>query len=412
VHLSDFASPAFFADPYPVYQRLRAEGPLPPLEPLPGVFVTGRHDTSEALLKDRKLGRAYRKGIELRYGAQRADMPVFNSYARMLLTNNPPKHTRLRALLMKAFNMRQLAAIHDLIQRVADRLIDRLRDPDHGRADLVRDFTLRLPAEVICHLLDVPLDDALQLTDATRSQSQALDLAPMSDAQLDSANRGTLDLEAYFRPLLAQRRRHPGDDLISLLLTVQEDGEHFTEDEIVANVLLLFIAGHETTSGMIGNALIALQRNPDQLALLKADPSLMPSAVMECLRYDSSVQRVAYGVLEDTVIEGRPLQRGQLVVIFVGSANRDPERFERADALDIRRPADSRPMSFGGGVHYCLGARLAAMEIEVALSSLLGRLPDLQIEQVDALRWLQRNTLRGVEALPVRWNAGSGERLS
>jgi cytochrome P450 len=206
-------------------------------------------------------------------------------------------------------------------------------------------------------------------------------------------------LECYFKSVVEERRAKPGNDLVSALLRAEEAGETLTEDEIISNVLLLFVAGHETTSNMLGNALIALHRHPGQLARLMGDASLLPKAVGECLRFDSSVQMIVRTAFEDVEAAGHSIARGTIVFMLLGSANRDPGQFEKPDELDIGRTLQGRLLSFGAGIHHCLGARLATLELETGLGSLISRLPDLRITNLDALQWRQRNTLRGVESL-------------
>jgi len=400
MQFSDLASPSFYADPYPLYRELRAAGPLVSLAP--GFWMTGRYTVADALLRDRRLGRNYRQNIQLRYGDARAHMPVFLAYERMLLLMNPPEHTRLRALLMQAFNVKQAADFRQLAQGIADDLIDQFANA--RTVDLVQAYALPLPIRVICTLLDVPHSDAAMFTQAVSDAVQALDTAPMDDGQITTANQAIQGMQAYFAAILTERRTRPGRDLVSLLLTVEEGEQRLTEEEILANIILLFIAGHETTTNMIGNALVALHRHPEQLAHAMADDALLPAVVGECLRYDGAVQMAARSALEDLEIAGMPIARGQGIFIFLGAANRDPEKFANPDSLIIDRPdQDSRLLAFGGGAHYCLGARLAMVELEVALGTLFRRLPQMQLTNLDALSWHPRNSLRGVQALTAVW---------
>jgi cytochrome P450 len=362
------------------------------------MFVTGHHDIIEALLLDRKMGKRYLDSIRVRYGEEGVYEPVCQTLSRMLLSMNPPAHTRLRALLMKAFNARQIEVLREVTQAVVDELIDAL--PWSRPFDLVSQFTLPMPIRIICRLLDVRVDDAPTLGTEVGELVQSLEAAPMNADQLANANAAALNLEAYFKDVVAARRRKPGTDLISTLLSVNDDGDTFTEDEIISNVILLFAAGHETTSNMIGNALISLHRHPDQLDKLRAHPELLPRAVSECMRYDSSVQLVGRTALEETEVDGVTLPKGTLVFMMLGAANRDPAQFDNPDKLDIERPVSTtRWIAFGAGIHYCLGARLATLELETALKKLLTRLPDLRLTNLDDLKWHPRNTLRGVTSL-------------
>ncbi len=256
-----------------------------------------------------------------------------------------------------------------------------------------------LPVEIICGLLDIPPSDGAKLALAAGQLVHAFDLAPLDAERLAEANAAALTLEQHFAGVVEQRRTKPGTDLISALLTVEEAGESLSEEEIISNVTLLFVAGHETTSNMLGNALVSLYRQPDQLELLRRDLSQAPKAVSECLRFDGSVQMVARTALEDIETGEVSVARGTIVFMLLGAGNRDPERFDNPDRLDIGRGDQGRLLSFGAGIHYCLGARLAMLELEIALQTLLSRMPGLRIVNLDTLQWRQRNNLRGVESL-------------
>jgi hypothetical protein len=400
MQIADFASPAFFTNPYPLYERLRAAGPLVNL--MPEVWLSGRYSVVEALLRDPHMGRDFMARTRQRYGEEQIHGAVFQALSRMLLFMNPPHHTRLRGLLMKAFNAKWTDEFRRLAQASADKLIDGFAN---ARAvDLVNGYAVPLPIEVICSLLNVPKQDVGMFAGATRSVIRALEMAEMSGAEIDHANSAALQLEAYFAKVLRQRRRAPGNDLVSLLLCVEEGDDRLSEEEILANIILLFIAGHETTAAMIGNALIAFYRHPEQLARVKADPMLLPDAVAECLRFDGSIQMTARTALEDIHIEGVHLHKGAFVYLSTGSANRDPARYADPDRFIIDRAERTmHPYTFGGGVHYCLGARLASIELEVALGTLFESLPDLQITNLGRLHWRQTNTFRGVESLMAAW---------
>lgn len=397
----DLTSPAFIADPYPVYSRLRRmDTPLYPL--MPGLWLVTRHASADALLRDARFGKDYLSGVARRYGAETARHPLFATVDRFMLLMNPPAHTRLRALVSKAFSVKQAGELRQLAQHATDRLIETFYAD--ARADLVAAFAYPLPVAVIAALLAVPLHEALSFQPQSQALIKVFELAPLSAADLQAAAAAAETFEAYFRRLLIERRKQPGHDLASLLLKAEQGADRLSEDEIIANILLLFLAGHETTANMIGNALLALFRHPEQLALLRADWTLLPQAVTECLRYDGSVHLAARVALQDVVWEGVAVARGDTVYINLGAANRDPAAFSDADTFNILRPETApKPLSFGGGIHYCLGARLARIELETALAALLQRLPDLQAEDLAALRWRPTNTVRGLESLWARW---------
>ena len=395
-----FATPAFFENPYPLYEQIRAAGPLLPLGP--NTYVTGRFSVIDALLRDRRMGKTYLQSVQARYGEAATQNPVFQALSRTFLMINPPAHTRLRALLMQAFNRRQVEALTRIVETTTRSLLDRIGNKTEF--DLVADFALPLPVEIICRLLDIPVEDGVKLGGAASRLASALDLAPLNESQLADANEGALTLEAYFRDVVAQRRARPGDDLVSSLLGVEEDGATLTEAEIISNVILLFVAGHETTSNMIGNAMIALFRAPGELQRLKeglSDPSVVSKAVTECLRHDGAVQMVVRTAFEDVTLDDVTVPRGSIVFMLLGAANRDPGAFPNPDQLDLSREG-APSLSFGGGIHYCLGARLAVLELECAIAGLLRRFPALQPVDLAQLSWHRRNNLRGVQALPVR----------
>ena len=398
MRLADFSTTEFLNDPYPQYEKLRAEGPLVRIGS--GIVLTGHYYIVDALLHDRRMGKDYLDSVRMRYGDDAMQMPLFQGLSRMAPLVNPPAHTRLRALMMKAFNARQIDTMRETVQRVAHDLVDEFAAD--GTADLVAQFAARLPIAIICRMLDVPVEDALKLSEAVARVAKSVDAAPISAADLELASTSYVRLEQYFAEVLDARRQRKGADLISALLGVEENGDLLTQDEIVSNIILLFLAGHETTSNMLGNALIALHRHPQQLALLKSDPSRMPKAVLECLRYESAVQSTARSALEDIEIAGSELPRGTTVFLWLASANRDPAKFTHPDRFDIDRD-EGRIATFGAGIHHCLGIRLALTELDVALSVLFERLPTLSLPHLEHLKWNQRGNVRSVESLTGVW---------
>jgi cytochrome P450 len=396
--LQDLSTPEFYHDPYPLYEKIRGHGKL--FSVAPNILMTGHYDMIDAILLDRRMGKGYMESVRARYGETGPDQPVFQGLARMFLMMNPPAHTRLRALLTKAFDARQVESLRTICQEAADELVDAF--PRRQAFDLVPAYCQPLPVSIICRLLDIPAADADTLAADVQQLALALEAAPLAADVLAKVNAAMLHLEDYFRRVVRDRRGRQGQDLISRLLSVEQDGEGLTEEEVVSNVILLFVAGHETTANMIGNALVALHRHPEQLRALKEQPALLPKAINECMRYDSSVQFVTRMALENTEAGGIALPKGAIVFMVLGAANRDPSRFTDADKLIIDRPeSGNRLVSFGGGIHYCMGARLATMELHVALATLLARLPEMRLVNLDALQWRPRNTVRGVQALIV-----------
>ncbi len=407
MQLSDFASPEFYADPYPMYAKLRAAGEILPLGPT--LWLATGHHLVDALLCDRRMGRSYLKGVATRYGADKVNEPVFQAFRNMMLMQNPPEHSRLRGALMQAFNLQRMGELTALVQEICDELVEEIIAK--GAADVMASLALPLPVRVICRLLDVPYADIHIFTQASNYMVNALELAPLDEVRLANANAATLQLQSYFHAIVAQRRLNPGQDLISVLLKIQQQDAGFSDAELIDNVILLFLAGHETTANMFGNALIALHRHPAQWRLLLENPSLVSDAINECVRFDSSVQLSQRVALEDVTIAGRDFKQGQAVYLLLGSANRDPAAFSSAEQLNIQRSSDEgRVLSFGGGLHFCLGARLAALELETLLATVVHRLPSLQLTHLEQLQWHARNTLRGVERLSATWSTSIGSQ--
>jgi cytochrome P450 len=257
---------------------------------------------------------------------------------------------------------------------------------------------------IICDMLGIPEDHRERFYTNARADGRLLDPVPLSPAEIKEANEGNVLAQLYFQELFELRRSNPGDDLTTQLVQAEEAGSKLTNEELTANIILLFGAGHETTVNLIGNGLLALHRNPDQLALLKAKPELITNAIEEFLRYDSSVQMTGRTALEDIEdLGGKRIPKGESVLCLLGSANHDPAVYpDRPDRLDITRP-NVRPLSFGGGIHFCLGAQLARIEAEVAIATLLRRLPGLRLDNAENPEWRPTFVLRGLKKLPASW---------
>ena len=393
-------SPDFIRDPYPHYQRLRTTDPMH-VTPF-GAIVASRHAEASLVLRDRRFGKAFVDRSVRRYGPDIMAEPIFRSMSHWMLQQDPPDHTRLRGLVVKAFTARRVEDMRPRIREVVDQTLDAVID--RGRMDLIADFAFRLPVTIICDLLGIPEDHREAFYASSRTGGRILDPVPLTPAEIADANASNAMAQMYFEQLFELRRREPGDDLTTQLVQAEEDGSKLTNEEMTANIILLFGAGHETTVNLIGNGLLALHRNPDQLALLKARPDLITNAVEEFLRYDSSVQLSGRTALEDIEdLGGRRIAKGDNVLCLLGSANRDPAVYpDRPDSLDITRP-NVRPLSFGGGIHHCLGAQLARIEAEIAISALLKRLPDLRLDDAVNPAWRPTFVLRGLKCLPASW---------
>jgi len=391
-------SPDLIANPYPFYHRLRTTDPVH-RSPL-GFYVATRHADVSLVLRDKRFGKDYVGRMTRRLGSQVFDEPVYRSMRCWMLQQDPPDHTRLRGLVVQAFTARRVEDMRPRIQEIVDHTIARMAPRRH--ADLIADFAFRLPVTVICEMLGIPADHHEMFLNGARDGGRLLDPVPLTRAELDAANAGNLAAAAYFQQLFELRRREPGDDLTTRLVQVEEQGSKLSNEELTANIILLFGAGHETTVNLIGNGLLALFRNPDQLALLREKPELIGNAIEEFLRYDSSVQITGRTALEDIELGGTLIPKGEAVLCALGAANHDPAVYPDPDRLDITRP-NIRPQSFGGGIHFCLGAQLARIEAEVAISTLLRTLPGLTLDDAEHPEWRQTFVLRGLKALPASW---------
>ena len=367
-------------DPYPLYERLRAHGPL--TRSRVGPWVTTSHRTCNAVLRDRQFG-------VVLDGEQGPGMGGLS-----FLEMNPPDHTRLRRLAAPAFSPKRMAGYTALIEKTVQQLLDEL--PTTGGFDLVSTFAAPLPIAVISDLLGVPTAKADEFASWGATIGTALD-GVKGVRHLRALMQANAGLERMFGELFEQRRRDPAEDVISSV--VAAEGERITPEEMVPICVLLFIAGFETTVNLISNAVMALLAHPEQWAALHADPSLAAGAVEEVLRYDPPVQRTGRVALVETELDGVTLQRGDYVVTLTAAAGRDPAAYDEPGRFDITRAPSVEHLAFSSGIHYCLGAPLARIEATIALGGLAERLPTLR----QAGRVVRRNasTIRGPLRLPV-----------
>ena len=355
--VSDEAS----TDPYAVYRRLRDKDPIHRMR-LVDAWVLSRYEDADAMLRDHD-----------RFSAE--DRRFHDAGLTTMLDIDPPDHTRLRALVSRAFTPRSVSRWHERVQEIADRLLDAAAGRD--RIDLIAALGYPLPVTVIAEMLGVPAEDMDRFE--RWSNDIALIVEPiLTPAQVENVRRASEELFAYFETIVEERRRKPRDDLVSVLLAAEEEGDRLTHEELLSTMLLILVAGNETTRNLIGNGMLALLRHPDQLQRLRDDPGLLEPAVDELLRYDSPVQLDGRVIREDVEMGGKRLRAGQKVIALLGAANRDPAAFENPDALDIGRKGKSH-LSFGRGIHYCLGASLALMEARIAFRGLLDRFPSIQL---------------------------------
>jgi len=387
--------PEFLADPYPTYHRLRAEDPVHQ-SPL-GFWVLTRYDDVSAVLRDpRFIKEPLAALVAARFGAE-----VPRGVGLSMLDRDPPDHTRLRGLVSKAFTPRVVDGLRSRIQQIVDELITRVQAA--GSMDVIEEFAYPIPVNVICEMLGVPLADHERFKGWSLDIARGLDsiwLPPDSEVPRRSA-ASRHGINDYFRGLIAQRRASPRGDLLSALIAAEEAGDKLNEEELLATCILLLIAGHETTVNLIGNGVLALLRNPGELERLRATPGLITNAVEELLRYDGPVQRTARVASAPATIGGRTIAKGEMVMPFIGAADRDPSQFPDPDRLDLTR-ADNRHIAFGWGIHFCLGAPLARVEGQIAIDALVRRLPRLEL-MTDAPEYRQSLTLRGLKTLPVKF---------
>ena len=386
--------PEFLANPYPTYHRLRQEDPVhhSPLD----FWVLTRYEDVVAVLRDPR----FIKQPLVALVAARFGVTVPPGIGLSMLDRDPPDHTRLRSLVSKAFTPRVVEGLRPRIQQIVDALIARAEAM--GSMDLIEEFAYPIPVNVICEMLGVPVEDHERFKGWSLDIARGLDsiwLPPESDIPRRSgaARHAIAD---YFRGLIAERRTSPRGDLLSALIAAEEAGDTLSEDELIATCILLLIAGHETTVNLIGNGTLALLRHPGELRRLRETPGLITSAVEELLRYDGPVQRTARIPSTDVTIGGRTIGKGEMVMPFIGAADRDPSQFSDPDRLDLAR-TDNRHIAFGWGIHFCLGAPLARLEGQIAIDALVRRLPKLEIA-TDEPEYRQSLTLRGLKALPVR----------
>ncbi|HKA90542.1 MAG TPA: cytochrome P450, partial [Haliangiales bacterium] len=315
-----------------------------------------------------------------------------------ILAADPPDHTRIRALVNPPFTVPKVDTLRARIQAHVDRLI--AAKADGRRMDFIRDFAYPLPFTMICDLLAVPDAERPPLEDYTHKLMRTTDPMPMSPYEVAGANYAAMGFRDYFLALATERSARPTDDLFGQMVAARDRGA-LTDEEMVANVTLVFCAGHDTVVNLFGNGLYHLCRNPDQLELLRRDPSLMKNAVEELLRYDASVQIARRIPFQDVEIGGKTIFENQYILCCLGAANRDPEVYPDPDRLDIMRK-NIRPHSFGGGIHYCLGAQLARVEGEIVFRTILERMPELRLETEDP-EWHQNTFVRGLASLPIAW---------
>ena len=385
-------SPSVYTDPYPTYERLRDKDPVH-WSPLMDSWVFSRYQHVDGILRDHKR---FSNDTSKRGNPSHIDESFDLTNQPSMLFRDPPDHTRLRALVSRAFTPAVIEGLAGHIRDIANDLLDQIDDP--AGFDLMEAIAAPLPVIVIAELLGVPTKDRPQFQIWSRHRSRGLE-PNITDKERRLVSEAGRELDAYFLAIIDQRRQEPQDDLISGLVAAEEAGDKLSQAELLAMLRLLLVAGNETTTKLIGNGMLALLRNPEQLDLLRQSPDLMPSAIEELLRYDAPVQLDVRVALEDVEFDGRMVKKGQGVMVLLGSANRDPEVFNGPDRLDLTRQ-EANHISFGRGIHHCLGASLARLEGRLTFEAILERFADIRM-QADRPVFRDNIILRGLEVLPV-----------
>jgi cytochrome P450 len=396
-------SPEYVESPYATYDVLRSRCPVYWSEAWSAWLVT-RYDDVLTILRDHRRfsnqGRYTLYLSQLAEAQQRQLAALIEHYEHGgLVQSDPPQHTRLRRLVNLAFTPRTVAQMRDMVIQTVDDLLDKAASGD--RIELIREFAFPLPAIVIAGVLGVLVDERDQFKDWSSKIQRFLGSGQPYFPYALEAQDSWQQMNRYFKALLDERKRRPQDDLVSALAAARDKNDQLSEDELVRTCGALLIAGHETTTNLIASGILALLQHPDQLEALRGDPSLYSSAVEEFLRYDSPFQSVPRTITEDCELRGQRLQKGQLVYVMLGAANRDPAQFAYPEKLDIRRKGNKQ-IAFGYGIHHCLGAALARLEAPIALRRLIERFPTLQLVPDDPPRWKKSMVQRGLERLPLQ----------
>jgi cytochrome P450 len=395
-------SRAFAADPYPAYEELRAAGRAHFYEPT-RQWLIPHYDDVNALLRDRRLGRTYLHRFTHEDFGRTAPPPELDPFTVLndngLLDLEAPAHTRVRRLVARAFTPRRVAELAPTVQRLAAELVTALRSD--GGGDLHARVAEPLPVAVIAEMLGIPASDRGRLRPWSAAMTGMYELNPGQDAAR-AAVTASEEFSGYLRELIAARRTDPGEDLISALIAVHDDGDVLSEQEMISTCVLLLNAGHEATVNTTTLGWLALFRHPGQLRILQDDPSRLRDGVEELLRYDTPLQLFERWVLDDIEVGGTTIPRGSEVALLFGSANRDPARFEQPERFDVTRPAvDNRHVSLGAGIHYCLGAPLARLELTASFGAFLRHAPGMRL--LSEPRRRPNYVIRGVEELLVGW---------
>lgn len=396
--------PEMIADPYPVFHRLRSEDPVH-WDKEQRVWILTRYEDVASALQDPRLSSARHEAIanlsseDLKKMGLEELAPVFRTLSNMMVFSDPPKHTRLRKLVSKAFTPRIMEGMRSHIQETLDRVLDEVQAA--GRMDVIKDLAYPLPSKIIAEMLGVPVGDRDRFKSWTQDTKLFFTTIWNTPEELQRALRSFGEFTRYLYDIVTQLREHPKDNLLSALVRAEEEGDKLSKEELFANTILIIGAGQETTTNLISNGIFALLRNPDQLQLLREDPSLIGQTVEELMRYDSPVQLVVRLAKEEFEIGGKKIKKGEFVTPVLAAANRDPQYFSNPDRLDITRKKNPH-LAFGGGSHFCIGAPLGRLEGQIAILTLFQRFPNLQLTG-QPLEYGDNFNLRALKALPVTW---------
>jgi cytochrome P450 len=394
----------FLQDPYPILNQLREEAPVFHSEK-GGYWLVSTYPEAHSILGDLHFEKGPPKWRQRNiFASIFKDGPMSQYGAKSMLNQNPPDHTRLRGLVNKAFTPSMINKMREHIEEIAKELLDKIEAKKEREFDLIGEFAYPLPAIVIAEMLGVPAADRDKFKGWSHAITAALDPAGPSIFDMAKVMHAYKELTAYLGPLIEERRQEKRQDLISALVEAEESGNHLSVGELLANIVLLLIAGHETTANLIGNGSYALLRNREAFEDLKGDLSLLPTAIQEFLRYDSPVQMVRRQADQEIELLGTKIAADETVIVLLGAANHDPQEFENPEKLDIRR-SKNKHLSFGHGIHHCLGSSLAGMEGEIAIRQLLERMPNLKLstKHKKEPQYKLPFSLRGVKDLYVEY---------
>ena len=389
-----FFTPEGRTDPYPIYHELRSAAPVHRSEA--GMWILTRYDDCWATLRDPRFGKDYALMVEQRFGTDWRVHAALTGAEHSMLNVSGPEHTRLRKLVSKSFTPRMIQRLEPRIEAAVAELLEPFAEA--GGGDLLEAVGFPLPVTIIGELLGVPEQDRPEFRALVRDLVAILEMKPTPE-QIVAADRAQISIRSYFQSLIAEKRGNAGEDLLSALLHVEDGGDRLTDDELGTMALLLFAAGFETTTNLLGNGVLALLQAPDQLAQLRSEPALVTTVPDELLRYDGTVQMVNRVTDTDVDVGGMTIPAGEVVFAVIGAGNHDPARYSDPDRLDVTR-TDVQPLSFGGGVHFCLGAALARSEIRITLRGLLDRFAEIELDGVPP-RFQDRLTLRGLPYLKL-----------